>query len=89
MDNKEDSLSEYIRRLGQRRKSRIAADSQIGFTHYAVRLLLALGFIVVDGLLIPSAFQAAGLLTRAFAVPMIVLIIALVFLQAEALSRFR
>ncbi len=89
MGEEEDSVSAYLRHLGRRRKSRIVADSQMGFTRYALKMLLVSAFIVVDGLLIPSAFQAAGLLTRADAIPIAIALLAAVFLQAEALSRFR
>ena len=72
MGEKKDAVAEALKRIGEKKSARMAADSKISFRRYLARMLFATASLLVDGLLIPSAFQAFGLLTAAFAVPIAV-----------------
>lgn len=89
MGKDEDTISEKLLRLGAGKRARMAADSRLSFRRYSFKVSLMLFFMLLDGLLIPSAFQLFGLLTVQFAVPIGATLIAAAAVQLWALSRIR
>lgn len=89
LGEKKDAVSEALRRIGEKKSARMAADSKISFRRYLARMLFATASLFVDGLLIPSAFQALGLLTAASAVPIAVVLIAAAASEVYLFSRIK
>lgn len=89
MGEKKDSISETIRRWGARKRIRMEADSKLSFRSYTAKMLLSLFFILLDGIFIPSGFEAVGLLTTQFAVPIAISLLVVVAVELKVLSLFR
>jgi hypothetical protein len=89
LEEKESSISETILKLGADKRSRMVADTKLSFRRYTLRMLLTLSFILLDGLVIPTAFQLAGLLTMEFVIPIGMTIVATAALQIVLLSRIK
>lgn len=89
MGEKEDSISETILRWGARKRIRMGADSKLSFRVYTAKMMLSLFFILLDGIFIPSGFEAAGLLTTEFAIPIAVALLVAVAVELKVLSLFR
>lgn len=86
MGDKDDSITDTILRWGKRKRARIQADSQMSFRKYSAKILLSLAFIFLDGIFIPSGFEALGLLTLSYAVPIAVVLLLVVALELKVLS---
>jgi len=89
LPDKEDSVTETILRWGAKKRARMEADSKLGFRSYAAKMLLALVFILLDGIFVPSAFEALGLLTVGFAVPIAITLLVAAFAELKVLSMIR
>ena len=89
MEDKRPKDPGMLRRLAEKRRARLAADSAMSFRKFAARMSVVVGSIFFDGLIIPSAFQAAGLLTRAFALPIALSLLLAVGLELELISRIK
>jgi len=89
LGEKEDSISETILRWGARKRNRMEADSRLSFRTYTAKMLLSLLFILLDGIFIPSGFEAVGLLTAQFAVPIAVSLLVVVAVELKVLSLFK
>jgi len=81
MKDKQQKNKGILVQLADKRRAHLVADSALSFKKFAARMSLIVASFFFDGLVIPSAFQAYGLLTRTYALP-----IALVFLLALAIE---
>jgi len=89
MEDKSQKDRGMLRRLADRRRARLIADSALSFKKFATKMSLIAASILIDGLIIPSAFQAYGLLTRAFAVPIVLTLLLAIALEIELVSRIK
>jgi hypothetical protein len=78
-----------LQRFGDRRRARLAADSAMSFKKFMTKMFAITVSLLFDSLVIPSIFQSFGLLTRGFAVPIGLAIIAAVALQVAFISRIK
>jgi len=76
-------------RLADRRRARLAADSALSFKKFVAKMSLIVASFLFDGLVIPSAFQTFGLLTRAYALPIAFTLLLAVALEIELISRIK
>ena len=89
MSDKKDSVTETILRWGARKRARMEADSKLGFWSYIAKMLLATLFILLDGIFIPSGFEALGLLTFGFVVPIAITLLVAAVAELKVLSMIR
>lgn len=88
-ENKEDSVTGSILRWGAKKRSRIRADSSIGFGRYAAKMALSLVFVVLDGIFIPSGFEALGILTVNYVVLIAIVLTVAASVELKILSLIR
>jgi hypothetical protein len=86
-DDKENKGT--LRRLANKRRARLAADSAMSFKKYAAKMSLIVFFLFLDGLIIPSVFQSYGLLNREFVLPIGLILLLAIALQAGLISRIK
>jgi len=89
MEDKQQKNKGMLARLADRRRARLAADSALSFRKFAAKMSLIVVFFLVDGLIIPSAFQTYGLLTRSYALPIALTLLLAVALELELISRIK
>jgi uncharacterized membrane protein len=89
MEDKQQKNRGVLTRLADKRRARLAADSTMSFKKFAAKMSLVVAFFLFDGLVIPSAFQAFGLLTRAFAIPIALTLLLAVAVETESISRIK
>jgi len=89
MDDSEQKPKGMLGRLADRRRARLAADSAMSFRKFAARMSIVVASLFIDGLIIPSAFQAFGLLTKAFALPIALVLLLAVALELELIRRIK
>jgi hypothetical protein len=89
LENNDDWVTGTLKQWGARKRARIKADSELSFSKYTAKMLLSLVFILLDGIFIPSGFEALGLFTFGYAVPIAIVLIAAAALELKALSLFR
>jgi len=89
MEDKEQKNRGIIMRLADRRRAMLAADSALSFKKFAAKMSLVAASFLFDGLVIPSAFQAYGLLNRAFALPIVLTLLLAISLEIELISRIK
>lgn len=78
-----------LRRLADKRRARLAADSALSFKKHVAKMSLIAVFLFLDGLIIPSVFQSYGLLTREFLLPIGLTLLLAIAVQVELLSRIK
>jgi len=89
MEDKQQKNKGVLMRLADRRRARLAAESAMSFRKFVARMSLVVASFLLDGLVIPSAFQTYGLLTRAYALPIGLAVLLAVALEIELISRIR
>lgn len=89
MEDEEQKPKGILGRLGDRRRARLAADSALSFRKFAAKMSVIVASFLIDGLIIPSAFQTYGLLTKAFALPIILSLLLAIALELELISRIK
>ena len=87
MEDKQQKNKGILTRLADKRRARLAADSAMSFKKFATKMSLIVASFLFDGLVIPSAFQAYGLLTGAYALPIVLALLLAVALEIELISR--
>jgi hypothetical protein len=89
MEDEQQKNKGILARLADKRRAQLTADSAMSFRKFAVRMSLVVASFFFDGLVIPSIFQAYGLLTRAFALPIALAVLAAVALEIELVRRIK
>ena len=89
MEDKQQKNRGMLWRIADKRRSRLTADSALSFKKFAAKMSLVVVSFFFDGLVIPSAFQAFGLLTRAFALPIALTLLLAIAVEIELISRIK
>jgi len=89
MEDKQQKNRGFLMHLADRRRAHLVADSALSFKKFAAKMSLVVASLLFDGLVIPSAFQAYGLLTRAYAFPIVFVLLLAIALEIELLSKIR
>jgi len=89
MEDKQQKNKGILMRLADKRRARLVADSALSFKKFAAKMSLIIASFLFDGLVIPSAFQADGLLTRAYALPIVLTLLLAIGLEIELISRIK
>lgn len=88
-DKEDEAKVGILRRYGIKKRRRMIADSRVSFRKYLLKLSLVLGSFFFDFLLIPSFFQAYGMLDAAFVIPIVAVLCVAGGLELALLSRIR
>jgi hypothetical protein len=89
MKEDDDSVRRVLWRFGKRKRDSLNADSALSFRKYIERMALVVTCLLFDGIGIPSMFQLLGLLTLAFAIPLAIVLFAVIIVQIKLILRIK